>query len=381
MPKTPTQFLDAIYTDAKNQPVDTIIVSLPDDYIQDLKVIVENAETQKGVLGVTLTSIVYKTLHPSQDIRNHQEHMEGGYSGRTFDTKYITPFLKDKFPHYAMAESAWLTRSLEQHHPYNFQYPGNIRTPKVKIAFLNTLERLQTNSEIASRLLVALLSLLLQASADNESLFANVSITGGLTIARITDAVSQHIRYDYGKGAVGTARIPVVAIYSVYNLLMADVKRYSGKILAPLEFHTSPDFRSKSLGDIEVLNENGSCYEAVEIKHHKPISVGMIGVAFRKINDTDVDRYYILTTNEPNFDDYDAVFEKIEGYKKIHPCQIIVNGVIPSLKYYMRLVSNPQAFVDEYTKWLEFEYQRASGIKKKHLRIWQEIRQKVLNIE
>lgn len=381
MPKTPTQLLEAMYNDAKNQSIDTIIASLPDDYIQDLKVIVENAEMQKGVLGVTLTSIVYKTLYPSQDIRNHQEHMEGGYSGRTFDTKYITPFLKDKFPHYAMAESAWLTRSLEQHHPYNFQYPGNIRNPKVKIAFLNTLECLQTNSQIASRLLVALLSLLLQTSVDDESLFASVNITSGLTIARIIDAVSQHIRYDYGRGAVGTARIPVVAIYSVYNLLMVDVKRYSGKTLAPLEFHTSPDFRSKSLGDIEVLNENGSCYEAVEIKHYKPISADLVGVAFCKIKDTGVDRYYLLTTSEPNFDDYDAVIEKIEEYKRIHPCQIIVNGVIPSLKYYLRLVSNPQAFVDEYTKWLEFEYQRASGIKKNHLRIWQEIRQQVSNIE
>jgi len=48
----------------------------------------------------------------------------------------------------------------------------------------------------------------------------------------------------------------------------------------------------------------------------------------------------------------------IEKYKKFHPCQIIVNGVIASLKYYMRLISNPQGFVDEYTKWLEFEFQR-----------------------
>ncbi len=65
----------------------------------------------------------------------------------------------------------------------------------------------------------------------------------------------------------------------------------------------------------------------------------------------------------------------------MHLCQIVTNGVIPSLKYYLRLVSQPQAFVEGYTKWLEIEYQRASGIKKEHLQVWQEIRQKILNIK
>lgn len=104
-------------------------------------------------------------------------------------------------------------------------------------------------------------------------------------------------------------------------------------------------------------------------------------MAYRKIKDTEVNRYYILTTNEPNFDDRDAVMQKIEEYKKTHSCQMITNGVIPSLKYYLRLVSDPQAFIDEYTKWLEHEYQRASGIKKGHLQVWQEIRRQVLKTE
>ena len=70
----------------------------------------------------------------------------------------------------------------------------------------------------------------------------------------------------------------------------------------------------------------------------------------------------------------------VEEYKRIHPCQIVTNGVIPTLKYYLRLVSHPQAFVGEYTKWLEYEYNRASGIKRYHLRVWQEIRQQILHV-
>lgn len=380
MPQTPFEIMESAYEQAKRKSLKTFLSGLPVEHIQDLKVIVENAETQKAVLGVTLTSLVYKVYESKQDIRKHQEGMKDGYSGRTFDTKYVTPFLKSKFPHFAMAESAWLTRSLEQPRPFNLNFPGKIRNPVLKTAFLETLDRVQTNN-IAPKLLVALMGLMLEATGKDDALFAKVQVAGDITIAKIIDAISQHIRYNYGKGVVGTARLPVLAIYSVYNLLMPDVKRYSGKILVPLESHTSPDSRSKSLGDIDVNNADNTCFESVEIKHNKPITADMVGVVYRKITNTEIDRYYILTTSEPNFDDHEAVMREIERYKKVHSCQIIVNGVIPSLKYYMRLISNPQDIIGEYTRWLEFEFQRAGGIKREHLRIWQEIRQSVLNLE
>jgi len=381
MPKTPNEIMETAYEQAKNRSLKALLSGLPDEYVDELRVIVENAETQKAVLGVTLTSLVYKVYEPKQDIRKHQEGMKDGYSGRTFDTKYVTPFLKRKFPHFAMAESAWLTRSLEQPRPFNLKFPGKIRNPALKTAFLKILDHVQANNNLALKLLVALIGLMLEATEKDDALFAKVQVAGDIAISRIIDAISQHIRYNYGKGVVGTARLPVLAIYSVYNLLMPDVKRYSGKFLVPLESHTSPDSRSKSLGDIDVNNPDNTCFESVEIKHNKPITADMVGVVYRKIRNTEIDRYYILTTSEPNFDDYESVKREIEKYEKVHSCQIIVNGVVPSLKYYMRLMSNPQDIVDEYTKWLEFEYQRASGIKREHLRIWQEIRQSLLNLE
>lgn len=381
MPHTPNEIMESAYEQAQNKSLKSLLSDLSDESVQDLRVIAENAETQKAVLGVTLTSLVYKVYEPKQDIRKHQEGMKDGYSGRTFDTKYVTPFLKSKFPHFAMAESAWLTRSLEQPHVFNLNFPGKIRNTVLKTAFLKTLNSVQTDKSLAPKLLVALMGLMLEETAKDDALFTKVQVTSGMTIAKIINAISLHIRHDYDKGVTGTARLPVLAIYSVYNLLMPDVKRYSKKILMPLESHTSPDSHSKSLGDIDVNNTDNSCFESVEIKHNKPITVEMVGVAYRKIKNTEIDRYYILTTKEPNFDDHESVMQEIEKYKKVHACQIIVNGVIPSLKYYMRLISNPQDIVDEYTKWLEFEYRRASGIKREHLRVWQEIRQNLLNLE
>lgn len=381
MPQTPIEIMESAYEQAQKSTSDVLLSTLPDDAVQDLRKIVAKAETQKAVLGATMTSIVYKIYNPHQDIRKHQEGMEGGYSARTFDTKFVTPFLKSKFPHFAMAEGAWLTRSLEQPAPYTLDFPGHIRNKELKTAFLKTLDRLETAHGIASNLLIALIGLLVEESAQDDALFNKPLTSGDIPIAKIIDAISQHIRYPYGKGVVGTARLPVLAIYSVYNLIMTDVRRYSGKILAPLESHTSPDSRAKTFEDVDVNNPDNSCFESVEIKHNKPITVDMVGVAYRKIKNTAIDRYYILTTHEPNFNDYEAVMREIEKYKMTHPCQIIVNGVIPSLKYYMRLMSNPQDMIDVYTQQLEFEYQRASGIKREHLRVWQEIRRSVLGME
>ena len=91
------------------------------------------AESAKGVMTVLLTSTVYKIIHPEQDIRNHQSSIPNGYSGRSFDTQYITPWLKaNQFP--AMAESGWLTRSLEHKQPYSLEYAGAIRYGAWKVS-------------------------------------------------------------------------------------------------------------------------------------------------------------------------------------------------------------------------------------------------------
>ncbi len=373
IPKTPTEILEFAFHKAKSASLKNFSVNLPDTCVKDLETIVSHAETQKGVLGVTITSLLYKVVNPSQDVRMHQENMQAGYSGRGFDNKFVTPFLKENFPHFAMAESAWLTRSLEQPHPYTQDYPGKIRNKNLKLAFLNTLDSVEKNTNLAYDLLVALLALILETSKNDDEFFTGMPLVNQVNIANIVEAVSQHVHYKYKTGVVGTARIPVLAIYSVYNLLMSDIKRYAGKSLAPLESHTSPDYHSKSSGDIDINNPDGSCFEAVEIKHHKPITKDIVRVAYRKIKNTNIDRYYILTTNDPNFDDHSQVMQQIDEYKKTHSCQIIVNGVIPSLKYYLRLTSNPENFILEYEKWLEFEFKRASGIKRDHLRVWREI--------
>ncbi len=90
-----------------------------------LTLITDNIDRNKGVYTVLVTLMVHKLLYPKQDIRYFQNKMKNGFSARTIDTKYITPTLK-KLGLLSMAESGWLTRSLEQPYPYKMNYKGEI---------------------------------------------------------------------------------------------------------------------------------------------------------------------------------------------------------------------------------------------------------------
>ena len=88
------------------------VVDVPETYMKHLKLIGEYSQKRKAVYTVLTTLLYYKHLHPKQDIRKHQAQIANGFSGRSFDTAHVTPILKKcELP--AMAESGWLTRSME----------------------------------------------------------------------------------------------------------------------------------------------------------------------------------------------------------------------------------------------------------------------------
>ncbi|WP_253274521.1 hypothetical protein [Nostoc sp. PCC 7107] len=109
-------------------------IQLPEEYQSYLVEIAKKSFSSKGAYTVLVTILVHKILNPAQDIRYHQAKMTGGFSGRSIDTKYITPTLTELgLP--AMAESGWLTRSLEQPYPYTLEYEGKITPVSLKKHF------------------------------------------------------------------------------------------------------------------------------------------------------------------------------------------------------------------------------------------------------
>jgi len=335
---------------------------LPSNYVEHLDILLDRSESAKGVFTVLLTSLVYKILYRDQDIRNHQTSIVNGYSGRTFDTKYITPFLKAKrFP--AMAESGWLTRSLEQKVPYNKDYSGAIRPASLKTSFLEIIGLIETGEYLNEMLLFIFQGCIIKRNKQEIDLAKPIN----LPINTIIALLEKHFNSNYI--ADGASRLPVLALYASYICLMSEAKRFEGKELLKIENHTSADSRSGRIGDIDIIDERGRAFEAVEVKHGIPISEQLVLDSFNKFKTTQVERYYLLSTVDIDENQREQIEKLIERIKNIHGCHVIANGLIPSLKYYLRLLSQTSEFIEHYVNLLVVD----TALKYEHKKQWNNI--------
>lgn len=292
---SPDDVLRAAYERAR-QSAPNRVSGVQQSWIMTL---VDHVEDQKGVLAAVITSLTKKIVDPAQDIRYHKAELPGGYSGRGFDTRYVTPFLRAHFPRFAMTESGWLTRSLEQVHPFTKDFPGKIRQAGVKTAFLAILHDLQENTADPEAYLVDLLRALQHRADADRRLVSQTPLVTRLTVAVMVDRLHDQFTTPYG--TFGASRLPVLALYAMYACL-STTERYREKRLLPLKAHTTSDQKSATIGDIEIVDAAGNYFEAVEVKHAKVIDVMMVELALEKIlaHGASIDRCYLLTTHEPN---------------------------------------------------------------------------------
>ncbi|GER93235.1 hypothetical protein A45J_0971 [hot springs metagenome] len=87
----------------------------------------------------------------------------------------------------------------------------------------------------------------------------NLIITN-LPISVIIDYLKQHFESRYSSR--GASRLPTLSIYSIYQCMIKELKRFEGKVPMPLEEHTSSDKRSGRVGDVEVRDSDGRVLEA-----------------------------------------------------------------------------------------------------------------------
>lgn len=240
-----------------------------------------------------ITLLIHKIIEPTQDIRYHQSNMSGGFSGRIIDTQYITPTLKELgLP--AMAESGWLTRSLEQPYPYNLNYNGKISNKIVKESFLNIIDFVENNPNQAESIAQLLIFQVIQATQANQISIIKLINPEKLNIATVINCLEAHFNHKYK--TFGASKLPVIAFYAIYLRLVQEVERYKGCSLKDLGSHTASDRTSKTAGDIEIFDKKKNVIEAIEIKYGKPINLQMVLNAKDKILKYHPRRYYIFST-------------------------------------------------------------------------------------
>lgn len=338
--------------------------------LEDCDKILDKIYQQKGVFTVLVTLLFYKKINPQQDIRLHQSTLtdgdKTGFSGRSFDTKYITPVLKSQnLP--SMAESGWLTRSLEQNRPYNLSYPGKI-SGGLKDHFLQIIDRVENGGVNPSTILSYLIYQAYILSKKNIVEISKITISETIEIKELVEILTKQFNYNYGK--TGTPKLPMIAFHAIYQIMLKEIGKFQNCYLADLGSITASDRTSKTAGDLEVFYKNDkSLKEAIEIKLGILIDTHMIRRAKEKIITFNPERYYILSTVGIKSDEQLLINQEIDKVRNEHGCQIIINGVLDTLKYYFRLIDNVNDFIKIYSELIEVD----TEISLEHKQYWNNV--------
>ena len=186
---------------------------------------------------------------------------------------------------------------------------------------------------------------LIQSRDRNTSLVLSRPVN--LSVAQVVEKIRRH----HSLQITGAARLPVLAVHAILTILAREVGRYNGCAILPLEHHNTADTRTDLIGDIHIVDTNDALFEGYEVKHNIPITSSLIKTSFDKLRKTPVERFYILTTH--HHDSYAEFEPDIQRVAQEHGCQLIVNGVDPTLRYYLRIIGSTRQFVDAYVTNLE----------------------------
>ncbi len=344
---------------------------------ENINVLINKIDNNKSLVQALVTSILKKAVANTQDIRLHRTDFEGGYSARSLDTSITTPFFKQYFQKYANKESSFLTLATRERIPWTKTDGQNlkIRNKEVKSAFLEVLDCVEMQKETPKTCLTYIFIQLLHLSTYQnniiDELLDNQDFDNVVTINSILDMLDTHFKLRQ------SSRLPVIAMYAMYEELMPLFIRYQNKKLIPLNTHTSSD--KHGYGDIEMIDENNTFFEVLEIKHNIAIDRNLIFDIAKKCEDINIQQYYILTTYPNSFksEEERKYIEKfVRKIQQERGLKIIANGILPTIKYYLRHLEDYQSFLKTYTNALILDSKKSTEIQDFHLKEWVKILKK-----
>lgn len=327
----------------------------------------ELAQLKHAFRGVGITLLSYKIINPMQDVRSHKDELPGGFSARGYDSRVTVPFLIEKsLPR--SVETHWLTQTISfagvLHRDQNLKTnPKNCGPLLIQV--VNTAEECNRPKIVWLMLLAIMVCLIEERNRDKVI----TTRPKALPIDKVKWLLHCHFEERYKANA---PRLPQLAIYAVYQCLMENMERFRGKTLDNLGRMKAADRKAGTVGDIVVLKD-GKPSEAVEIKYGHPISYIHVCEAVEKVRSGAVSRYYLLSTNGVESGDRDRIEQKKYEFLRQNGCEIIVNGVIETVGYYLRLLPDTTVFLNNYAGLVESDEDTAY----EHRIAWNEVCKKI----
>jgi DNA (cytosine-5)-methyltransferase 1 len=347
-PQEIRETLDDLYTEAEEVVEGTRNLKeleeiLGSDLYEKIRIL---GEKRHAARGIALTLFTYKAVEPDQDIRSHMSEHPDGFNARTIDNAATVPFLTARSLHHNV-ESHWMTRVFANVGPFRkgmeIKTQPKLLGPLLAETVVTIEERDEEVAEAAAR---ALIVGLIEGRNKGKVALARPKTW---TIDQIVELLRAHVSRKYEKGA---PRLPQLAVYAAYQCMVPAMQRYQGCELAPLLPMKAADRKAKTVGDVVVL-QNEVPFEGVEVKHGAEIVTSHIAEAIAKLETAEARRYFILSTAGISPRDKAELADLAAKFRKSNGCEIITDGVLPSIRYYLRLLDDPVEFVNRYAKLVE----------------------------
>lgn len=328
---------------------------------EGIETIVGNLRQNKYLYSILLTALVEKLVNPTQDIRIAQTSQPGGYSNRSTDQTHVTPFLKAHALTSCAASGVESGRNFERPSPFTLRYVGKPQGKGNREAFLGVIHAVQEEGVDPRPCIALLMALDLLNKTDTRYIYPEPP--AGMTVEEAFGLFGEHYRAANGKGK---ARLPVLAIQAIYQSLVPEIQRYRDAELLPVNRHTAND-KGGWIGDIQI-NRVGRPFEGIEVKSGKKITAQMVLDLPNKFRGQAIDRYYLLSTEDEYVakSDVKDIQQAIVTVRQGTGCQVIVNGLLRSLWYYLRVISDPSQFISHYSEQLVTD----ADVNAEHRALW-----------
>lgn len=271
----------------------------------------------RACVRLLLSCLLAKVHDPAVDIRKPYTKIrgKGGFSGRSLDEKYLTPFI-NKYDLPCNSTTAFLTPALRNR---NIILTKNVdlvgRPPEVYQSVLNLLDAVHIQKIPADAMLYEVIRLLVIYRDSKKqrltSLLAElktVEKSTQLPVKMILTIISQHLK------CPDSSRLPVLVVAAAYHA----AQKYLRERILPLTSHNAADSQTKSLGDLEVtLINDDNVVTSYEMKNQR-ITKDFIDRAVEKIAIAGkrIDNYIFIVTEpvEKEIVEYaESLYEKTYG--------------------------------------------------------------------
>ncbi len=292
-----------------------------------------NQLSNRACTRLLMACMLAKLDRPDIDPRKPYTEIggKGGFSGRTYDEKYITQFINhNRLP--LNPTTAFLTpafRNLDKALTTNLELIGR---PRELYHFtLELLDDVHKNRVTAKAVLIEIIRILL--IMRDEKLSRMNTLLSSLRQARdhqilsseeIVTLIDQHLKSRHA------SRLPVLVVAAAYNSIADKIGEYA----MPLKSHNAADEQTGALGDVEICLQNDEhVVTAYEMKTKK-VTINDIDRALEKIASVNyqIHNYIFITTD---LVDYTVTTYSSGMYSRTNGTEIAILDCLGFLRHFL----------------------------------------------